>query len=343
MKPTERRPRPIVSARSAEDRSEAPGGAPEGARPWVERVGEARGRGGQWQCRQLADERDVELREVRLERAVEMRRVGRAVREHGLAVDDEAGRTEHVFEQRRQLAGRLRLLCLRPARQHERRAQRHDRESMASWRVLARSGDEWARQSSSARLLESHGFDDPAAIGSTQLERPAGVAAQLMAIHRRERIASRGDDRCGVARHLDARRVERDADLARVAEFRLDGSLLRAAEPGPDLLQGWQAACLERRRVLLQRAADGVLRIGSAPLRGNRRRRRAGRRRCRRWVPESACTFGSGASAAVRRAWDVRAGGGGSAAARVSARPTDSAAAASNRPCAWYAAVVALA
>jgi hypothetical protein len=57
---------------------------------------------------ELTDERDVDLGELRLKRAVEMRRVRRAVRQHRLAVDDEPSRTVDVLQQlRERRTGRL--------------------------------------------------------------------------------------------------------------------------------------------------------------------------------------------------------------------------------------------
>ena len=88
-----------------ENRAEALRGSDKRACRRVEAVREPRGGRGQRQRRELAGQRDVELREVRLERAVEVRRMRGPVRQHGLAVDDQAVGAEEIGKHRRQPRG----------------------------------------------------------------------------------------------------------------------------------------------------------------------------------------------------------------------------------------------
>ena len=87
-----------------QDRPEALGRALEDAERAVEGVGEAGGGSGQGDRGELAGERDVELGELGLERAVEVRRVRAAVGQRRLAVDLQPVRAEEVGDEQGQLA-----------------------------------------------------------------------------------------------------------------------------------------------------------------------------------------------------------------------------------------------
>ena len=87
-----------------QDGPEAQGRTLEDPKRAVEGVGEARGGRGQGHGGQLAGQGDVELGELRLERAVEVRGVGAAVGQPGLAVHLQAVRPVEPRDQESQLA-----------------------------------------------------------------------------------------------------------------------------------------------------------------------------------------------------------------------------------------------
>ncbi len=106
-----------------QDRAEAPRGSDERAGRRVEVVGEPRRGRGQRHRRQLAGQRHVHEAELRLECAVEVRRVVAAVELHVVAVQHQPVRSVDVLEECRQGRRAIPGLCER----RRRRGQQRDR------------------------------------------------------------------------------------------------------------------------------------------------------------------------------------------------------------------------
>ena len=166
----------------SQDRAEAAGRAHERPARIVELIGEARARRWQRNRGELTGQRDVHEPELRLERAVEMGRVVRAIELHVVAAEDQAVRAEDVLEERGE-AGRPALRARRRGTSAHRGA-RPSRLSTSSSTSQLR-----ARQRAGAK---TNLLDHPAGVGAPERHRRGSVGA----LHRSGR---RGGPRSGGA------------------------------------------------------------------------------------------------------------------------------------------------